>query len=133
MRGFFQGQRGFGLLEVLVAVAILGLIGTVLMQALSSNSRATKILDEQVVASNLIGNYFEAIFDSPYALTYPKAGDDVSIPFQYSVAVNTKCSSDGTTFNDCTANETETLQKITITVSQGGKAILSLCTYRSDE
>ena len=131
MRKRFGEQLGLTLLESLIAVSILGLIGTGLLQALDTNSRSTRILDEQVVASNLAANYFEAIKNSPYAATYPNAGDNISIPFQYSVAIVTKCSTDGTTFNDCTGNET--LQRITVAVSRPDGPVLSLCTYRCEK
>ena len=125
----FGEQSGLTLLEALIAVSILGLIGTGLLQALDTNSRSTRTLDEHVVASNLASNYFEAIKIFPYAATYPNAVDNISIPFQYSVLFDTKCSTDGTTFNVCTGNET--LQRITVTVSRPDGAVLSLCTYRS--
>ncbi len=51
--GFSRGQRGIGLMEVLVAVAILGFIGASVVAALSTNYRATRITDEKVTAASL--------------------------------------------------------------------------------
>ena len=122
---------GFTLIETVIAVGILGLIGAGILTALNTNSRATRVLDEQVVAANLAATYLESIKEFPYGHTYPNAGDDITIPTQYSVAIDIKCSSDGTTFAPSTGSENETLQKVTISVSHGEKPVLSICTYRT--
>jgi len=127
---FLQGQRGFTLIEVLVAVGILGLIGTGVLAAFNTNARAARTLDEQVVGANLATAYLEVIRESPYATTYPNAGDNITIPFQYSVVIDTEFSSDGDTWSDNYTDET--LQKITVIVSREGKGVLSLCTYRTE-
>jgi prepilin-type N-terminal cleavage/methylation domain-containing protein len=124
-------QRGFTLFEVLIAVSILAFIGTGLLTALDTNSRSTRTLDEKVVAAGLAADYLESIKASPYAETYPNAGENITIPFQYTVVIEAKCSSDGTTFANCTGSANETLQKLTTIVSREGKPILSLCTYRT--
>lgn len=133
IRGKFKwlrGRRAFTLIEVLVGVGILGIIGTGIVIALDTNSRATRTLDEQVVAANLATEYLEAIRDIPYADTYPNTGGNIDIPFQYSVTINTKCSIDGTAYGACTGADNETLQKIIISVSREGRPVLSACTYR---
>ena len=124
-------QRGFTLFEVLIAVSILAVIGTGLLAALETNSRSTRTLDEKVVGASLAADYLEAIKASPYAETYPNAGENITIPFQYTVVIETECSSDGITFGNCTGSANETLQKLTTIVSREGKPILSLCTYRT--
>ena len=58
---FLKEQKGFTLLEVLVAVGILGLIGVAFLTALNTNSRAARTLDEQVVATNLATVHLEVI------------------------------------------------------------------------
>lgn len=126
---FFQGQRGLSLIEVLIAVAIFGAIGVVYAAALDTNSRATRTLDEQVVAVNLATSYLEAIKELPYADNYTTS---IPIPPQYSVAINIQYSDNGTAWVD-TPNG-QHLEKITITVSrEGGKPVLSLATYKVEK
>jgi len=125
----FREQPGFTLIEVLIAVGILAAIATGFLTALNTSSRATRGLDEQVTASNLATAYLEAIRELPYADTYPNAGDNITIPFQYDVNVDIDYSNDSTTWVDSYTDET--LERITVIVSREGKYILSICTYRS--
>ena len=140
---FLRGQRGIGLLETLIAVAILGLIGTSVLTALDTNAKATRTLDEHVVATNLATAYIEAIKAMPYYTdveTY--LNDDtitsITIPPQYDVNVDLDFSSDGDTTDgqitwiDEEYYTNETIQKIAITVSRDdGKHILSICTFKT--
>jgi len=134
---FLRGQRGFTLIEVLVAAAILAVIGVVLLNALDTNAKATRQLDEKVVATNLATAYFEAIKASAYAETYDDAVAGITIPPQYIVNVGITFSSDGDWGDgiDWVAYDTEnpqTIQKIAISVSrEGGRHILSICTFKT--
>ena len=76
--------------------------------------------NEQVVASNLAAEYLEGIRGLTYASTYPDAGENVTIPSQYTVTINTECSINGNDFSACTGSANETLQKIVIAVSREG-------------
>ncbi len=132
---FLQGQRGIGLLETVIAVAILGAIGVSLLTALNTNARATRTLDEQVTATNLATAYFELIEDCEYAENYPKDQpplDSIIIPPGYDVDIRTEFSTDAgeTWFDDYNG---ETLQKVIISISRegDGKPVLSMCTFRT--
>ena len=127
-----RGQRGFTLLEVLIALFILGALGAALLTALQTNARATRTLDEKVQGANLAAAYLEKIRNVPYAHSYPSTiFDTIPKPPQYTVTVDVKCSIDGTTFRECQLTPDETFQKINVIVSHGGRTVLSLCTYRS--
>ena len=127
----WRGQKGFTLLEAVLAVAILGFIGAGMVIALDTNYRSSRTLHEQVTATNLATAYVEAIRELSYNATYPSAYDNISVPFQYSVVIDTQCSSDGITFSDCTGSDNETFQKIIVKVEREGRPILSKCSYRT--
>ena len=127
----FREQRGLTLIEVALALVVLGFVGTGILRAIETSARSTRTLDEKVVATNLASTYVEAIKELPFAPTYPDAGDNISIPAQYIVTINTECSSDGTNFSACTGDPSETFQKIVVSVSREGGAVLSICTYRT--
>lgn len=128
---FFHRCAGFSLLEVLVSVGILAGIGLAVVAALDTNARADKTLDEQVTGANLATAYIEAIRDTSFNAIYPNAGDNITVPTTYSVAIETYCSSDGENFVTCTGSANETFQLIRIIVSrEGGKSVLSMCTYK---
>jgi len=131
---FLRGQKGLSLLEVVVAVGILGFIGASVLLALDTNARASRTLDEQVIAANLVTNHIETIKQCPFAPSYPSDNcsfDSIAIPNQYIVTIDTECSTDGENFGACTGSANETFQKIIVSVSwEGGDVVLSICSYR---
>ena len=139
---FLLGQKGFSLIEVLVAAAILAVIGVGLLNALDTNAKATRQLDEKVVATNLATAYFEAIkATSTYDTTEPYYSDAVAgitVPPQYDVDVNIQfpnniyVEDDITYFTWSNTYSGETFQKIAITISRDdGRHILTVCTFKT--
>ena len=125
----FGSTKGFSLLEALVAVGILGFIGVAIVQALDTGYRSARTLDEKVTARALISSHMETIKRLPYAANYPNAGENITIPKQYSVMVSTECTDDDTTYQACTGNET--LQRIEVSVLREGRPVLRICTFRT--
>ena len=133
----FRGQAGFSLLETVVAVVIIGFIGTGVIKAVDTNARSGRVLDEQVQATNLVTGYLEGIRQLPYsdnASPYNTVSAAVTKPTGYDVVVDIKYGSSSDGFNIIWADTrtTEKLQKITISVSRtGGKLVLTTCTFRT--
>ncbi|MFC1990232.1 prepilin-type N-terminal cleavage/methylation domain-containing protein [Chloroflexota bacterium] len=134
---FFRGQSGFSLLEALIAVAILGFIGTGVVLSLDTNARASRTLDEQVVATNLATAYLEALRELPYDNAYPYeySGISIAAPPGYSVDINvvyTDAYSDNGTTVWVDEPGTAKLQRIRVSVSrEDGKTVLSICTFKT--
>jgi len=128
--GQFHRESGFTILEVLIAVGILGLVGVAVLQGYDTSYRTTGTLDEQVTARTLITAHIESIKRLPYSATYPNAGEDINIPDQYTVVVETECTDDDITYQACSGNET--LQRIIVSVfREGGKPVMRICTFRT--
>lgn len=125
-------QEGFTLIEVVIAVAILGAISAAFLTALETNYRATRTLDEQVVATNLATAYFEDIIGSSlFTDDYSAITDNITTPAHYSVDYTIDFSDDG--YDWVPTYSGQTLQKITVFVSHQGKPVLSTCTYKTEK
>lgn len=126
----FRGQAGLSLIEVIIALGLLGVLGVGMLVAITTDTRAARTLDEQVVAANLATDYFEAIRQSTYADIYPNVAENITRPSQYDVVVDIAFSANGI---DWVATNTGnlTLQKIVVLVSREGRPVLTICTYKT--
>ncbi len=126
-------QRGVTLLETLIALAILGMIGSAFMTALVTGTRSSRTLDEQVQAESLARSQLEDIKNTAYNSTptcYPDCyARTVTEPPQYTVTVTTAKVATPVADTLCDATD-NCLQKITVTVSRVGKPVLSLTAYK---
>lgn len=120
-RGWVQAERGLGLVESLVAVAILGVVVVAFVIALSAGSIAVRQGDEEVVAQSLVRTQLEYTKGYPYnpaATTYPA----VDTPEGYSISVEVGSIPEAEGDTD--------IQKITVTISRGGEDILTVEEYK---
>ena len=116
-----QDQKGLGLVESLVAVAILGSSAVAFAVALSAGSIAVREQDQQVMAQSLVQaqlEYVKGYTYEPEATTYPA----VDAPEGYSVSVAVGSIPE--------AGDDTDIQRITATVSRGGDNILSVEDYK---
>jgi type II secretory pathway pseudopilin PulG len=112
-------QKGLGLVETLVALAILGTSVVAFVAALSAGSIAVGEQDEKVVAQSLAQTQLEYTKSYPYdseATAYPT----VDTPEGYIISVNVT-----------SIPETDTdIQKITVTISRDSENILTVADYK---
>ena len=114
-----QGQRGLGLVETLVAVAILGTSVVAFVVALSAGSIAIGQQDEEVVAQGLAQAQQEYTKSYAYdagASTYPA----VAAPEGYTISVGVSS----------VPNTDADIQKITVTVLRNGENVLTIEDYK---
>ena len=114
-----QDQRGLGLAETLVAVAILGTAVVSFVVSLSTGSLAVNEQDKETVAQTLAQSQIEYTKNyayNPAAATYPA----VAAPAGYSITVGVS-SVAGTDSN---------MQKITVNVLRAGSSVLLVSDYK---
>ncbi len=129
-----QGNsRGFTMIEVVIAIALIGLIGVAVLSALSTASMALIIADERATAESLARSQMEYIKDnnnSPYDNVNdpPEYSPDLgAVPDGYDIdieAVRLDPEGDGTEDDD------DGIQKITVTVSRDGEVKVTLEDYK---
>lgn len=103
-------QRGTGMVEVIVALALLGVIGTTFLGAVRMGWEATAVIKEQATSRNLAYSQLEVIRASSYGDTYPVS---IESPNGYSLSIDTSVV-DGN------------MQKIRVIVHKNNKPLLCL-------
>jgi len=62
-----KGERGFSLAEVMIAIAVLGIVSVAFLSAMSTASRAVLIADEQASAESLARSEMEYVKSQNYS------------------------------------------------------------------
>jgi type II secretory pathway pseudopilin PulG len=116
-----KGQIGLGLVETLVAVAVLGTSVVAFISGLSAGSLAIREQDRTMVAQGLAQTQLEYTKSYAYnagASTYPT----VSAPPGYSISVGVSA----------VPNTDTNMQKITVTVSREDAATVTIEGYKAN-
>lgn len=109
-------QRGIGLVETLVALAIVGGAIAMFAGSLSTGARANRVVYEQVTAENVARSQIEYIQSQPYS-PVPASYDILSdVPDGFAVATDVSA----------VPGRDANIQKVSVTISRGGKDILTL-------
>ena len=116
-----DAQAGVGLVETLVAVAILGVTLTVLLAAISTGSAGVATTEERVTAENLARSQLEYTKSQPY-LPAPASYATVTPPAGYAV------SAEATSIPDSDSS----IQQITVTVTRDGETLLTVEDFKVD-
>lgn len=144
-KDFRSDSKGVSLIEVLIALAILGIIATAFLGGLSTAFKADIMADERTNAESLTRSELEYIRNStywPFGFSYevPATPDNpppwdlshTSLDIHYaSYSVNVAgVPIDPYTRNPLPAGEDEGLQQITAQVYHQGKLVLTTSTYK---
>ncbi|MCX7911686.1 MAG: hypothetical protein N2506_01790 [Dehalococcoidales bacterium] len=114
-------QRGIGLVEVLVAVAILGTAVVAFVSALSAGSIAARNHETVATAQRLAQSQMEYVKALPYdpaATTYPQ----ITVPAGYKISVAVAHLPEGD----------ENIQAVTVTVLYDGEPITEIEGYKTN-
>jgi len=154
-QAFIGSSRGFTLVEVLIALAILGIVAVAFLSALATASTALILADERTTAESLTRAQLEYVKSQPYNSTAPEAiyekipgGPGGLIPDDYLIKglgedgyisypiINYLGETDdilGVAWNsaNCTAAEDDTgLQIVTVIIYHGGTRVLTTTSYK---
>jgi prepilin-type N-terminal cleavage/methylation domain-containing protein len=113
------GEKGVSLIETLIAIALLGIIGTSLMSGMMGIYRATPIASEQDIGKSLAQSQMEYVMERPYALSYTPSLVPSIYP-SYTVQISTDPFRDGN------------IEKITVTVRHEDKEVSILEAYKTN-
>ncbi|MCL0084400.1 type II secretion system GspH family protein [Dehalococcoidia bacterium] len=126
-----KNERGFSLIEVLVAVALLGIIAAFFLMALSTASRALLMADVRTTGESLARSQMEYVKSQPYDGTnnppqYALLSDN--IPDGYAISITAERLDPK---GDGTAND-DGIQKITVTIKHHDEEVIRLEGFKLD-
>ena len=123
-----KNQGGFTLLEVLLALGLLGIIAAGILGALATSSRATITNDVQTTSQNLAEGQMEYVRSLPYdGSNDPPVYQVLSgVPLGYSVTCDAvRLDPDGDGLDD-----DDGLQKVVVTVNFGSAEATAIEAYK---
>ena len=124
-----KGEKGFSLIEIMVAMALVGILGTAVPGALSTAHKTTIFSNEYTMAESLARSQMDHIQNQ----TYDRTGNPpvytvlANLPDGYSVITPMAARLDPK--GDGTAND-DGLQQITVTVKHGTKSVYTLKDFK---
>lgn len=119
---------GFALLEVLISIALLGIVAVVFLGAVGTGDRAAITEDQRVMAESLARRQLEALKSDSY-IDYAVGGHPlypaISAPASYSVSL-VATPVDPATLQSLPAGQDQGMQDIAVTVSRTGSQLTTL-------
>jgi len=127
-----KNEKGFTLIEVLVSLALLGIIGSVFLGGLATASKSIFIADKQTTAESLARSQMEYVKEQDYS-SAPWDYELPSSPPSWDLDHELPEGCDGYTANvsaELLHDTDDGIQQITVTVSHGGEAVIILEGYK---
>jgi len=112
-----KSEKGFSLIEVLISLALIGIIAVAFLSSLATASNVTLTTDVNETAKNLAEMQMEYIKGQGYASSYTPA----SIPSDYANYVATI---------NAESLQNSNIQRITVTIQHQGKTVMQLEGYK---
>lgn len=116
-----HGQEGVGLVETLIAVAILGVTLVALLAAISTGSIGVATTEKRVTAENLARSQLEYTKSQPYQAA-PASYVTVTPPAGYAVSAEATSIPGGDS----------SIQQITVIVTRGAETLLTVEDFKVD-
>jgi prepilin-type N-terminal cleavage/methylation domain-containing protein len=114
--GLPKSQRGFSLIEVVIAIGLLGIVGVALSRGLSGSSKALITADERTISESLARSQMESIVLQPFSTS--GAYSLISMPGSYQARVSVAPVVD---FGE----PRENIQRVMIVISHNGRDIIA--------
>jgi prepilin-type N-terminal cleavage/methylation domain-containing protein len=117
MKKYLKTQRGMSLLEVLIALALLGIISVLFLGSAANSSRARFQADVRTSAKILAESVIESVKKADYSSNYTAAVNEALAPDEFQ----------GYSVNLTAAYlESPDIQKITVDIFHGSTKVLTL-------
>jgi prepilin-type N-terminal cleavage/methylation domain-containing protein len=113
-----KSEKGYTLIEVIVALAILGFISASFLTGVATTSSARVTADERASAKILAEGLMDTVKKLPYSASYD---DEITIPDEFI----------GYTAN-CTVIDMNNIQKLTIAIEHRNHTVLTLENYKTN-
>jgi type II secretory pathway pseudopilin PulG len=124
----FANERGESLVEILISVAIIAIVITAFLAALSTGAFSVALVRKQVTAENLARAQLEYIKDYAYSVTPYPTVEHSEEDYLITIGVSYWNSSAGTFTSD--PLDDSGMQWITVTVSQNGEPVFTIEDYK---
>ena len=138
MFGIKKGERGFTLIEILIALVVLAVIATAFLYALAASSKSASLSDERTSAESLARTELEYVKNSVYIIApwqYQLPGTPPTWDLVHTLPTSPSDYSGYTVrVTSALVHATDDgLQLITVVVSHGGSTIYTLSSYKAQK